>query len=143
MKKVDCDSVATLFAPLFLKVEKEIEFDCYCYLHSITIIKMECYMKWVTNNVDTFVPNEMNLVACVYCKEIYETNYFRVMHNCLVCKKCGIDALMVVKHSPLNDLTDEERKVQLEKWHVYGFTPLPPSENPPLRKVSAKQEPKA
>jgi hypothetical protein len=42
---------------------------------------MECYMKWVTNNVDTFVRNEKNLVACVSCKEIYETKYFRVMHN--------------------------------------------------------------
>ena len=91
---------------------------------------MDCnYMKWVTDNVDTFVRNEVNLVACVSCKEIYETKYFRVMHNCLVCK-CGIDALMVVKHSPLKDLTDEERKAQLEKWHDYGFTPLPP----PLRK---------
>jgi hypothetical protein len=95
---------------------------------------MECYMKWVTNNVDTFVRNEKNLVACVSCKEIYETKYFRVMHNCLVCK-CGIDALMVVKHSPLKDLTDEERKVQLEKWHDYGFTPLPP-----LEKVEQKAE---
>jgi hypothetical protein len=42
---------------------------------------------------------------------------------------------MVVKHSPLKDLTDEERKVQLEKWHDYGFTPLPP-----LEKVEQKAE---
>ena len=99
MKKVDCDLVATLaelLAPPLEKVDKvdkveKIEFGCYCYLHSIiTIIKMDCnYMKWVTDNVDTFVRNEMNLVACVYCKEVYETKYFRVMHNCLVCKECG------------------------------------------------------
>ena len=99
---------------------------------------MECkYMKWVTNNVGTFVQNEMNLVACVYCCEIYETKTFYAVHNCLVCEKCDIDALMVVKHSPLKDLTGEERNTQLEKWHVYGFTPLqlPLLRNPPLRKV--------
>ena len=78
------------------------------------------YMKWVTNNVDTFVRNKINLVACVSCKEIYETKYFRVMHNCLVCK-CGIDALMVVAHSPLLTLSDAERKERLALWHAQGF----------------------
>jgi hypothetical protein len=79
------------------------------------------YMKWVTNNVDTLVKNEKNVVACVYCIEIYETTCLHSVHNCLVCKKCGVDAVMVVEHSPLNGLTEQEQKVLLEKWHVDGF----------------------
>jgi hypothetical protein len=79
------------------------------------------YMKWVTNNADTFVRNKINLVACVYCKEIYETKYFKQTHNCLVCVGCGIDALMVVAHSPLLTLSDAERKERLAVWHAQGF----------------------
>ena len=83
------------------------------------------YMKWVTNNMRTFVHNQMNLVACVYCCDIYETCNFSQVHNCLVCEKCGIDALMVVACSPLLGLADPERRVLLGKWHVEGFAPIP------------------
>ena len=79
------------------------------------------YMKWVTKNVDTFVRNEINLVACVYCIEIYETKWFKQTNNCLVCVGCGIDALMVVAHSPLLTLSDAERKERLAVWHAQGF----------------------
>jgi len=82
------------------------------------------YMQWVTDNVDTFVPNQKNLVACVYCTSIYETRTFSHVHNCLVCEACGIDALMVVKHSPLNGLAEPEQRVLLDKWHAQGFTPI-------------------
>lgn len=82
------------------------------------------YMKWVTNNVHTFVPNTMNIVACVYCRKIYETKSHYAMHNCLVCEKCGIDALMVVSHSPLQNLAEHERIALLDKWHDDGFTPI-------------------
>ena len=79
------------------------------------------YMKWVTGNVNTFAPNEQNLVACVYCRDIYETTNLRQTHNCLVCKNCGIDAVMLVKNSPLHGLALEEQQKLLEKWHAQGF----------------------
>jgi hypothetical protein len=83
------------------------------------------YMHWVTDNVDTFVKGEQNLVACVYCIEIYETSVFKAYHNCLFCDKCDVDALMVVKHSPLLEMSDEDRMKKLEEWHKKGFTPIP------------------
>ena len=82
------------------------------------------YMQWVTDNVDTFVKGQNNVVACVYCKKIYETKYVKTEYNCLWCKKCGIDALMVVKHSPLHCLTEPEQRALLDKWHAEGFTPI-------------------
>ncbi len=82
------------------------------------------YMKWVTNNANTIVPNEKNLVACVYCRMIYETKRLRSVYNCLICSGCGVDAVMVVKNSPLHGLTEQEQNVLLEKWHLQGFTPL-------------------
>ena len=84
------------------------------------------YMQWVTNNVCTFVQKKHNLVACVYCLEIYETAIIKCLHNCLVCVKCNIDAVMVVKHSPLNGLAEQEQKALLEEWHAQGFTPIEP-----------------
>jgi hypothetical protein len=83
------------------------------------------YMPYVTNNVNTFVQGQTNEVACVYCKKVYETKYSKTYHNCLWCKDCGIDALMVVSHSPLVNLSEEERMALLEKWHEEGFTPIP------------------
>jgi hypothetical protein len=80
------------------------------------------YMPYVTNNVNQFIPNKLNVVACVYCKKVYETKRSYQVHGCLVCEKCGIDALMVVVHSPLNGLAEPEQQALLEKWHVDGFT---------------------
>jgi hypothetical protein len=80
------------------------------------------YMPYVSNNVNTFVPGETNVVACVYCVKVYETKQFYEMHNCLVCETCGIDALMVVSHSPLRNISEEEQIVLLKKWHEEGFT---------------------
>jgi hypothetical protein len=82
------------------------------------------YMKWVTNNVDTLMTNEMNHVACVYCRTTYETKRLRSVHNCLVCEECGVDAVMVIQHSPLNGLSKEEQQLLLDKWHIEGFTPI-------------------
>jgi hypothetical protein len=83
------------------------------------------YMKWVTNNKDTFVPNKMNVVACVYCRAVYSTSKCGLTNdNCLICYNCGIDALMVVAHSPLRDLAESDQMALLNKWHVDGFTPL-------------------
>jgi len=82
------------------------------------------YMHWVTDNVGTFVKDEQNLVACVYCIEIYETSVFKSYHNCLFCEKCGIDALMVVAHSPLLEMSDENRMNKLNEWHKKGFAPI-------------------
>ena len=75
-----------------------------------------------TNNANTFVRDEMNIDACVYCKQIYKTKYFRLIHNCLVCEKCGIDVLMVVSHSPLFNIAETDQRALLEKWYVEGFT---------------------
>jgi hypothetical protein len=83
------------------------------------------YMHWVTDNVETFVKGEQNLVACVYCVEIYETDVFMKTHGCLICAKCNVDALMVVKHSPLLEMSDEDRMKKLAEWHKKGFTPMP------------------
>lgn len=79
------------------------------------------YMQWVTNNVKTLVPNEINIVACVSCCKVYETKKLGQIHNCLVCNKCGTDAVMVIKHSPLKGLKQQEQQALLEKWHIDGF----------------------
>ncbi len=91
----------------------------------MTLCENDGYMQWVTNNVKTLVVGEKNLVACVYCRQIYETTGLGSRHNCLVCSGCGVDAVMVVKHSPLHKLAKEEQDALLEKWHKEGFTPLP------------------
>ena len=83
------------------------------------------YMQYVTNNANTFVQGQMNQVACVYCKKVYEAQYSKTEYNCLWCKHCGYDALMVVSHSPLVNLSEEDRIALLNKWHVYGFEPIP------------------
>ena len=80
------------------------------------------YMQWVTGNADQMVKNETNTVACVYCREIYNAVHLSQVHKCLVCNRCGIDAVMVVKHSPLHGLSEEEQAKLLLVWHVQGFT---------------------
>ena len=80
------------------------------------------YMEYCTGNAKTFVAND--IVACVYCREIYTARYLTSTHNCLMCYKCGIDAVMIVKNSPLRDLSKQEQDTLLEKWHVDGFTPI-------------------
>ena len=82
------------------------------------------YMYWVTDNVDTFVPNKKNLVACVFCVAIYETCAVNRAQGCLVCKTCGCGALMVVAHSPLLEMSDEDRMKKLIEWHKQGFSSL-------------------
>ena len=83
-------------------------------------------MPYVTNNTNTYVGGQINIMACVYCVEIYETDVseLEVCHDCLICRKCGIDAVMVVKHSPLLEMSHEERMKKLAEWHVDGFTPI-------------------
>jgi hypothetical protein len=83
------------------------------------------YMPYVTNNVNQFVPNKLNVVACVYCRNIYEAYHLSKVHNCLVCKDCQIDAVMVVDNSPLRGLSEPEQQALLDKWHADGFTPIP------------------
>ena len=88
------------------------------------------YMHWVTDNADTFVKGKQNLVACVGCIKIYETNVFmKTPDRCLICYKCNADALMVVKHSPLLEMSDEDRMKKLTEWHKEGFTPIPRGTN--------------
>jgi hypothetical protein len=79
------------------------------------------YMPYVTNNVNQFVPNKLNVVACVYCIRVYEAYTLSQVHNCLLCKYCPVDAVMVVDHSPLRVLTQQEQQSLLEKWHIDGF----------------------
>jgi hypothetical protein len=107
------------------------------YFHIITMSTNDSskyvtceYMPYVTNNVNTFVTGENNLVACVYCIEIYETKTVGNYHNCLFCHKCNVDALMVVEHSPLKGMAEEEQKALLTKWHIEGFTPIPRNRQP-------------
>jgi hypothetical protein len=79
------------------------------------------YMQWVTNNADQMVKNETNTVACVYCRNVYDAVRLSQICKCLVCNLCGIDAVMVVKHSPLQGLPEEEQAKLLLKWHAQGF----------------------
>ena len=76
------------------------------------------YMKWVTGNARAFIPNQNTLVACVYCRNVYGANYLPQVYNCLVCSKCGIDAVMIHKDSPLHGLKEQEQKELLDKWHA-------------------------
>ena len=79
------------------------------------------YMPYVTNNVNQFFPNKLNAVACVYCIRVYNAYTLSKVHNCLVCRDCQVDAVMVVEHSPLRGLSVPEQQALLEKWHVDGF----------------------
>lgn len=80
------------------------------------------YTQWVTNNAHTFVKGQKNLVACVFCTKIYETDVLLFCNRCLVCPLCELtEVLMVVKHSPLIELSDVERSKKLTKWHAEGF----------------------
>ena len=54
------------------------------------------YMDEATNNVGKLIPNQDNLVACVYCRDIYTTRRLTIRHNCLWCSRCGIDAIVVI-----------------------------------------------
>ena len=84
------------------------------------------YMDEATDNIGKLIPTKDNLVACVYCCEIYVTRRLTIRHNCLWCSRCGIDAILVIdKDSQLYGLTDAERQDLLEKWHKEGFTPIP------------------
>ena len=119
-------------APYIIKIKKLNHIVVYSRLQSYLNMskapptrERSEYMQWVTDNVDTFVKGQKNQVACVYCRDIYETCAFLEVHNCLVCTTCSVDALMVVKHSPLNGLTEPEQRVLLDKWHAQGFTPIP------------------
>ncbi len=80
------------------------------------------YMEYCTGNAKTFVAND--IVACVYCRKIYKAHRLTSAHNCLICSKCDVDAVMIVKNSPLHDLSESEQTALLEKWHVDGFTPI-------------------
>jgi hypothetical protein len=118
-------------APYIIKIKKLNHIVVYSRLQSYLNMskapptrERSEYMQWVTDNVDTFVQGQNNVVACVYCKRIYETKYVKTQYNCLWCN-CGIDALMVVKHSPLNGLTEPEQRALLDKWHAQGFTSIP------------------
>jgi hypothetical protein len=78
------------------------------------------YMPFVTNNAKSLVATTM--VACVYCRTTYEASKLGSVHNCLLCRHCGIDAVMIVKDSPLHGLSKEEQDLLLEKWYKAGFT---------------------
>lgn len=83
------------------------------------------YMPYVTNNVNQFTPNKLNVVACVYCRRVYNAYTLAKVHNCLVCRDCQVDAVMVVDKSPLRGLSAQEQQALLDKWHEDGFTPIP------------------
>jgi hypothetical protein len=75
--------------------------------------------------VNQFTPNKLNVVACVYCRRVYNAYTLAKVHNCLVCRDCQVDAVMVVDKSPLRGLSAQEQQALLDKWHVDGFTPIP------------------
>jgi len=79
------------------------------------------YTHWVTNNAHTFMKGQKNLVACVFCTKIYETDVL-LFSNRLVCPLCEqSNVLMVVDYSPLREMSDAERMKKLTKWHADGF----------------------
>jgi hypothetical protein len=94
----------------------------YCENWNIQLIcDFHHYTHLVTNNAHTFVKGQKNLVACVFCTKIYETDVL-LFSNRLVCPLCEqSNVLMVVDYSPLREMSDAERMKKLTKWHADGF----------------------
>jgi hypothetical protein len=94
----------------------------YCENWNIQLIcDFHDYTHLVTNNAHTFVKGQKNLVACVFCTKIYETDVL-LFSNRLVCPLCEqSNVLMVVDYSPLREMSDAERMKKLTKWHADGF----------------------
>lgn len=94
----------------------------YCDNWNIKLVMCyDDYKLWVTNNANTFVKGQKNLVACVFCTKIYETDVL-LFSNRLVCPLCEqSNVLMVVDYSPLREMSDAERMKKLTKWHADGF----------------------
>lgn len=95
----------------------------YCDNWNIKLVmRYDDYTFWVTNNANTFVKGQKNLVACVFCTKIYETDVLLFCNRCLVCPLCEQpEVLMVVDHSPLREMSDAERMKKLTKWRADGF----------------------
>lgn len=80
------------------------------------------YTHLVTNNAHTFVKGQKNLVACVFCTKVYETDVLLFCNRCLVCPLCELtEVLMVVDHSPLREMSDAGRMKKLTEWRAEGF----------------------
>lgn len=91
-------------------------------------IDRRTYTMYVTDNVDAF-DRSGELVACIWCVKVYHTSkcYFNTAENKrnLYCSECEMDqSLMVVKQTPLRDMSDSERIEQLAKWRTEGYGPL-------------------
>jgi hypothetical protein len=107
-------------------LEKKRQIRDYCDHNDIELLMSsddDDYMRWVTNNAHTFVKGQKNLVACVFCTKIYDTDVLLFCNRSLVCPLCeSPEALMVVKHSPLLEMSDVDRIKKLAEWRAEGFS---------------------
>lgn len=107
-------------------LEKKRKIRDYCEKWDIELL-ISCddevdYTHWVTNNAHTFVKGQKNLVACIFCTKIYETDVLLFCNRSLVCPLCeSPEVLMVVKHSPLLEMSDVDRINKLAEWRAEGF----------------------
>ena len=107
-------------------LEKKRKIRDYCEKWDIELL-MSCgdevdYTHWVANNAHTFVKGQKNLVACIFCTNIYDTDVLLFCDRSLVCPLCeSPEALMVVKHSPLLEMSDSDRINKLAEWRAEAF----------------------
>lgn len=105
-------------------LEKKRQMREYCDHNDIELLMSsdDDYMRWVTNNAHTFAKGQKNLVACIFCTKIYDTDVLLFCNRSLVCPLCeSPEALMVVKHSPLLEMSDVDRIKKLAEWRAEGF----------------------
>ena len=104
-------------------LEKKRQIRDYCNKWDIEILMAsDHYTRWVTNNAHTFVKGQKNLVACIFCTKVYETDVLLFCNRCLVCPLCeSSEVLMVVNSSPLLEMSDLERMKKLAEWRTEAF----------------------
>jgi hypothetical protein len=111
---------------LNLDLEKKRKIREYCEKWDIELLmsgddEVE-YTHWVTNNAHTFVKGRKNLVACIFCSKIYETDVLLFCNRSLVCPLCeSTEVLMVVNSSPLLEMSDVDRMKKLTEWRAEAF----------------------
>jgi hypothetical protein len=106
-------------------LEKKHKIRDYCDKWDIKLVMSSDdvdYTHWVTNNAHTFVKGRKNLVACIFCTKIYETDVLLFCNRCLVCPLCeSAEVLMVVNSSPLLEMSDVDRMKKLAEWRTEAF----------------------
>ncbi len=106
-------------------LEKKRKIREYCEKWDIELLMSSDeldYTRLVTNNAHTFAKGQKNLVACIFCTKIYETDVLLFCNRSLVCPLCeSSEVLMVVNSSPLLEMSDADRMKILTEWRAEAF----------------------